>query len=211
METVSKDVKNWVAKAVYIFVVLPLCIKTGNQVRNQLNWTQFLALSKLSPPPCINRKPRSKLIGVPKDALLSLCSLLSFLLLKAFSPVLILLPPSFIFICSFQSSSYFLTQEQKLVSAQACWPGEEECSVPRTQDGQAQALTQAGRWQAAGLKLGRLQHLARRGWKALRMLAHHTLAEAHWFALLPIIFQMGKWRHNHTQCGCRVAGSQGAL
>lgn len=97
------------------------------------------------------------------------------------------------------------------MSAQACWPGAEECDVPWEQDGQTQALAQVGRQQAAGLKLGRLRHLALRGWKALQTLAHHSLAEAHWSAILSSILQMGKWRHNHTQCGCRLAGSQGAF
>lgn len=63
----------------------------------------------------------------------------------------------------------------------------------------------------AGKELGRLPHLAPRGWKALQTLAHHSLAEAHQSAILPSIFQMGKWRHNHTWCGCRLARSQEAF
>lgn len=64
---------------------------------------------------------------------------------------------------------------------------------------------------AAGEALGRLRHLAPRGWKALQTLAHHSLAEANRSAILTSIFQMGKWRHNRTRCGCRLAGSQGGF
>ena len=63
----------------------------------------------------------------------------------------------------------------------------------------------------AGEELGRLRHLVPRGWKALQTLAHHSLAEAHQSAILPSIFQMGKWRHNHIRCGCRLARSQEAF
>ena len=64
---------------------------------------------------------------------------------------------------------------------------------------------------AAGKALGRLRHLAPRGWKALQTLAHHSLAEANQSAILTSIFQMGKWRHNHTRCGCRLTGAQRGL
>ena len=91
-----KDVRGWVAEAVCIYLRFSHYVEiTGNQVGNQFDWPQLLALSKLPPPPCVNKKPRLqslKLTGVPKDALLSPCSLLSFLFLKALSPGLILFP-----------------------------------------------------------------------------------------------------------------------
>lgn len=174
----------------------------------------MLALSKLPPPPCVNRKPRLqslKLTGVPKDALLSPCSLLSFLFLKALSPGLILFPvPLFFFILSSILLLFFSFNTGAEASAgpsPLAW-GRGMRPLPRRG---AARPRRSLRLAAAGEALGRLRHLAPRGWKALQTLAHHSLAEANRSAILTSIFQMGKWRHNRTRCGCRLAGSQGGF
>lgn len=146
-----------------------------------------------------------------------LSAVLSFRFLKAVSPLLILFLFFFIFSSLQSSSSSFLvTQEQKLVPVQARWPGAEECghslqgaARPRHSLRLAAAGRQACR-QEGEQSWGGSQHLALRGWKALQTLAHHSLAEADQSAILTSIFQMGKWRHNGMQCGCRLSGSCGS-
>lgn len=157
----------------------------------------MLALSKLPPPPCVNRKPRlqsPKLIGVPEDALLSLCSG-RFLVLKVLSPGLILFPCSPLLCPLFFSILppfffFFLNTGAKASAGPSplAW-GKGMRPLPRLG---AARPRRSFRLAAAGVELGRLRHLAQRGWKALQTLAHHSLAEANQSAILTSIFQMGK-------------------
>lgn len=211
-----KDVRGWVAEAVCIYLRFSHYVQiTGNQVGNQFDWPQLLALSKLPPPPCVNRKPRLqslKLTGVPKDALLSPCSLL-FSVSQGHFPRTNLVPCSpfllhpLFFSILLLFFSFNTGAEASAGPSPLAW-GRGMRPLPRRG---AARPRRSLRLAAAGEALGRLRHLAPRGWKALQTLAHHSLAEANRSAILTSIFQMGKWRHNRTRCGCRLAGSQGGF
>lgn len=80
--------------------------KNRKSSRESIQLDPILGPFQTFPTPLCKQETKVEANWSAKDALLSLCSLLSFLFLKALSPVLILLPPSFI--CSFQFSFLLL-------------------------------------------------------------------------------------------------------
>lgn len=206
MKTVPKGTRGWVARVVCIVVVFPL------HINNRKSSTESIQLDPILDPfqnflhsLVSSGNQGYNLRGCPVITLLlsqfsvsqgpfpstNLISSLLLLCLLFFSILLLFL----------NTGAEASACPSPLAWGRGMWPLPPRAARPR------RSLGLAG----AGAELGRLRHLALRGWKALQTLAHHSLAEADRSAILTSIFQMGKWRHSHTQCGCRLAGSQGGF
>lgn len=151
-----KDVTGWVVRLVCIFAGFPLCINNRKSSRESIPLDPILGPFQLLPPH-IHRKRRlqsTKLIGVPKDALLSLHSS-QFPISQGRFPITNFVPPLLLHLLF--SSVLLLLSCNTGAEASACpsllawgrgmWP-----LPPR--GSQAQALTQAGSGRQAGSRAG---------------------------------------------------------